>query len=92
MSVSDEWKKKIEASPQLTQYVTHDGPAARIRYGDESDDWGADDNPCHDCEVVKGQLHVPGCDVEQSPECGGQVITCSCGIDTDSATGSIPGV
>ncbi len=57
---------------------------ARIRYGDEREDWGADHQPCHDCGVSKGELHVFGCDAERCPSCGGQVIYCECDFDDQS--------
>lgn len=31
---------------------------------------------CHDCGAKPGELHDPGCDMEQCPECGGQLICC----------------
>lgn len=36
--------------------------------------------PCHDCAVLKGQLHVEGCDAEVCPRCGGQLISYDCGL------------
>lgn len=37
---------------------------------------------CHDCYVVKGGCHHPGCDMEVCPKCEGQLISCGC-LDTD---------
>lgn len=33
---------------------------------------------CHNCDVVAGQLHIPGCDWEICPTCGGQMLRCDC--------------
>lgn len=33
---------------------------------------------CHDCGVVCGELHHPGCDAEECPRCGGQRFGCPC--------------
>lgn len=38
---------------------------------------------CHDCNVAKGQLHHPGCDMERCPKCGGQAIGCDCCAQDD---------
>lgn len=77
------WPEKIAAAQRLHTYSIGGVEHPRIRYGEERDDRGADRQPCHDCAVVKGQYHVPGCDVERCPVCDEQAAFCSCPRDDD---------
>jgi hypothetical protein len=36
------------------------------------------DDRCPECRVRPGQVHRAGCDIEQCPYCGGQLISCDC--------------
>lgn len=60
------------------------GELEPVRYGSEKREasWGPSAASlgmrCHDCNVEPGGLHHPGCDGEQCPACGGQVISCGC--------------
>jgi hypothetical protein len=75
------WPEKIKTAQLVPSYMLNGQAIARIRYGDEHDDWKADQQPCHDCRVLKGEFHVPDCDVEECPTCGGQLISCDCTFD-----------
>jgi hypothetical protein len=40
-------------------------------------DW-APTNRCHDCDVLPGGFHHRGCDMEECPRCGHQLLSCDC--------------
>lgn len=81
VGMAEGWPEKIKAAQGVLQY-TLDGKAfARVRYGDEHGDWGANEHACHDCRVIKGEVHAPGCDGEECPACGGQLLSCECPFD-----------
>jgi hypothetical protein len=86
-AMTQEWPAEIARAQKLTHYPLGEQMLPRIRYGEESNDWHAERVGCHDCIVIKGQFHVPGCDVEECPNCHGQLISCDCEIvDTFSAS------
>jgi len=91
VEVVEGWPERIAEGQTVTTYSIGGKEYPRIRYGDEAADWGAKTHPCHDCAVVKGQLHVLGCDVERCPVCKGQVITCDCPYDEDDEPLTGPG-
>lgn len=65
-------------------------PVARLALGGESKDWWLGRDPhavCHDCNVVTGQLHHVGCDMEQCPKCGDQLLGCGCEADNGEPPG-----
>jgi hypothetical protein len=74
-------------SQSLTYFRNQGNLYPRVPYGDETfrDPSEARKKLCRHCGAVKGQLHEPLCDYEQCPVCGGQVMSCDCGIFTEDA-------
>lgn len=73
------WHLEIEKAQRQKTFEIGGKVYDRIPYGSEVDDgWEADKYDCHDCAIVKGQLHVVGCDVEECPACSGQALSCDC--------------
>jgi hypothetical protein len=74
----DWWPAQIEAAQLDTTIILKGKEYTRIKYGDETDDWGADRKACGDCGVIKGQFHVANCDIEECSFCHGQLFSCDC--------------
>jgi hypothetical protein len=83
MSESIPRKLDLKASQSIKMRLIAGKVFPRIAFGSESEDWGADRGPCHDCGATKDQFHALGCDVERCPSCGGQVIYCECEDDAE---------
>jgi hypothetical protein len=71
---------KIDRAQTLKHYRIGGELFARIKYGDECFGWRVATTPCHDCAVTEGQFHVPGCDVEECPNCHTQLLSCECDV------------
>lgn len=82
----------LEECQSLTHYRYEGKLYPRLAYGSETfrHPAEADRQPCRHCDAVKGQLHEPLCDYEQCPVCGGQVMSCDCGIFTENAVRAEP--
>ncbi len=77
-----DWPQEIEDAQELTCYVMHGQAFNRIKYSG-ADDAGDQEGLCRECGVLQGQFHVPGCQQEDCPRCGGKLVECSCEIDVD---------
>src|SRR6266481_736744 len=80
MQTSPEGMAELAAAQERTHYPIGERLLPRIRYGNEAFDWHSDTIPCHDCAAIKGQLHTPGCAVEECPNCHEQALSCECDL------------
>ncbi len=82
MAICDDCKQEMTTAAGCTLPVlVIDGePSDRIRYGDERRPFSQPASPCrcHDCGVQPGALHHLGCDWEECPRCGAQLLSCCC--------------
>jgi hypothetical protein len=59
-----------------------------VPFGDEPNGRTSGDQ-CGDCGVNRGGWHHPGCDLQQCPACGRQLISCGCWFDEDGPDESL---
>jgi hypothetical protein len=87
--LDDYWRAQDEKTVKLSGKKYR-----RVRYGKEPIPPDAPDDfkliwaevitrPCHDCGVIRGELHLDGCDMERCPRCGGQYFCCACRTEQD---------
>lgn len=76
--VSEDWTRRIWDAQRDRTRVFNGKTYQRIPYGREGGSWAPDSRTCGDCAATRGQLHVPGCDLERCPACRGQMISCGC--------------
>jgi hypothetical protein len=80
-SCIDGWPERLAAAQAVKTWVGPDD----VEYNREPYNGNMPDPQgyCHDCIAKVGELHVPGCDVERCPRCGGQAISCPCNYEDE---------
>jgi hypothetical protein len=70
-----------QATHSTASVLSIDGitaPIDRIPFGSEPHTDMFPPGPCADCGVDRGAVHWCGCDHEQCPNCGAQLLGCDC--------------
>ena len=71
---------EVKAAQLITKYVDNDYKEyQRIPYGSETENYyRGGGKTCWRCGAKKGQIHLPGCKIEQCPRCLDQYNSCGC--------------
>lgn len=77
VEMAPDWPARIVAAQAVTTYTLNGRQVARVAYARDGVEVTIT-QPCFDCAVLPGQLHVPGCELERCPVCGRQVVKCGC--------------
>lgn len=77
VSMTPDWAANLDAAQKIKTVAVHGKRLRRVPWDNKSSKH-LPTNPCGDCAALPGELHVPGCDVEQCPACDGQLISCGC--------------
>ena len=77
-------REMLKAAGCIDKYIRYadEKDFVRIRFGKERRFGGETaTGRCPDCNVKAGHFHHPGCDIEECPRCGQQLLSCSCNAD-----------
>ncbi len=84
MAVCEDCRGEMPAAAScVARVLVFDGQAYERRVADRRR--LGPDGRCGDCGVVEGGVHHYGCDLEECPSCGWQLLSCSCVWDDEEA-------
>ena len=82
-------RRELEEAQRSRAYRIAGEPIARLPFGRELESLARDGARCSDCGAASGEYHVPGCENEECPACGGRVISCDCAYGSPSGGASM---
>jgi len=84
--IAEGWGDRIAAAQADTHVVIAENSYPRRAWGPDHPQHAITTQPCRDCGVKPGQLHVWTCMMERCPVCGGQAYGCECLLDAEFGT------
>lgn len=80
------WAEKVAQAQIDTHVVIGAASYPRRAWGPDHPQHHITSQPCRDCDVAPGKLHVWTCMMERCPVCGGQAYGCDCLLDAEFDT------